>query len=40
MIEVGFFLKYADMTTAVRIRLEPMIFLTAITLFSQLFLKK
>jgi hypothetical protein len=40
MVEVGFFVKYADMTTAVRIRIEPMIFVTAITLFSQLFVKR
>ena len=40
MVEIGFFVKYANLTTIATIGLKPAILITGITLLFQLFLRK
>jgi hypothetical protein len=40
MIEFGFFLKYADVSTAATVRIDSAMIVTALTLVLQLFLFK
>lgn len=40
MVEVGIFVKYADLTTAATMRLDSAIIVTAATVVLQLFLKR
>ena len=40
MIQIGFFFKYADLSTAATIRIDTVMVTTALTLMFQLFLRK